>query len=161
MNSITTFLIHYGYLLVFIMVLGERLGLPLPSGIILILAGALTGSGQLNFALVFLVAVMACLLNVNPRHQFGLRKGSSLLPSLCRISLNPEACIRNTQNVFYHYGVKSLLVVKFIPGVNMIAAPLSGILRTAPDRFLFFDLLGSVLWVGVFISLGYFAQQSN
>jgi membrane protein DedA with SNARE-associated domain len=155
MNSINEFLIHYGYLLVFSVVLGEKLGLPLPSGTLLILAGALAGGRELNFTVLFLLAVIACLMSDQTWYQFGRHRGGSLLPSLCRISLNPDSCVRRTQNIFYRHGAKSLLVVKFFPGVNALAAPLSGILRMTLFRFLLFDFLGSCLWVGVFTSLGY------
>jgi len=156
MNSITEILIRHGYIILFMGILGEKLGLPLPAGLLLIFTGALAGAGQLNFSIAFLLAVIACLLSDHFWYQIGRRKGGSILPFLCSISLNPDSCVRLAKNIFSRHGAKSLLVVKFFPGVNTIAAPLSGISQMTRLRFFLFDLLGSCIWVGVFISLGYF-----
>lgn len=118
-------------------------------------AGALAGEGQLNLVIAFFLAVLACLLSDNLWYQVGRRKGRSVLPYLCRISLNPDSCLRRTQNIFARYGAKALLVVKFFPGVNPIAAPLSGILQMRSLRFVLFDSLGAFIWIGLFMGLGY------
>ena len=77
------------------------------------------------------------------------------MSSLCRITLNPDSCVRRTQNLFSRYGAKSLLVVKFFPGINPIAAPLSGILQMKSLRFILFDSLGAFIWVGLFMGIGF------
>ncbi|MBI5604614.1 MAG: VTT domain-containing protein [Deltaproteobacteria bacterium] len=155
MTQLTEILIRHGYLVLFLAVLGEQLALPLPAGLFLFAAGALAGEGQLNLAVAFFLAVLACLLSDNLWYQVGRRKGRSVLPYLCRISLNPDSCLRRTQNIFARYGAKALLVVKFFPGVNPIAAPLSGILQMRPYRFVLFDSLGAFIWIGLFMGLGY------
>jgi membrane protein DedA with SNARE-associated domain len=155
MDHLIEILIRHGYVVLFMGVLGEQLGLPLPAGLLLLGGGALAGGGQLSLILAFLLSATACFLSDNLWYQIGLRRGSSVLPFLCRISLNPDSCVRRTQNIFSRYGAKSLLVVKFFPGVNTIAAPLSGIMRMRLKRFLLFDGLGSCIWAGSFMGVGY------
>lgn len=155
MDHLLEILIRHGYAVLFLGVLGEQLGLPVPAGLILFAGGALAGGGHLSPILAFLLSATACFLSDNLWYQIGHRRGSSVLPFLCRISLNPDSCVRRTQNIFSRYGAKSLLIVKFFPGVNTIAAPLSGIMHMRLRRFLLFDGLGSFIWVGTFMGFGY------
>ena len=155
MHHLIEILIRHGYLVLFVGVSGEQLGLPLPAGILLLGAGAVAGGGQLNFTIAFLMAVVGCLLGDGFWYTIGRYRGRSLLSSLCRITLNPDSCVRRTQNLFSRYGAKSLLVVKFFPGINPIAAPLSGILQMQSLRFILFDCLGAFIWVGLFMGIGF------
>jgi membrane protein DedA with SNARE-associated domain len=155
MNPLIELLIRYGYGLIFVGVFAEQLGLPLPSGLLMITAGALSGIGHLNVHSSFLWAILGCLLGDQFWYHMGRRKGSAVLPLLCRLSFNPDACVRQTRNFFSRYGEKSLLVVKFFPGVNAIAAPLSGVMQMNFLRFVVFDGLGAFLWIGTFIGTGY------
>ncbi|MBI4764265.1 MAG: VTT domain-containing protein [Deltaproteobacteria bacterium] len=155
MNELIEILIRYGYSLLFMGVLAEQLGLPLPAGLFMLSAGALSGLGHFSVAVSFVLALLACLLGDQFWYQVGFRRGGSVLPWLCRISFNPETCVRRTQNIFYRHGAKALLIVKFFPGVNAIAAPLSGILKMPFLRFLLFDSLGACIWIGSFTGFGY------
>jgi membrane protein DedA with SNARE-associated domain len=155
MNELIEILVRHGYSLLFLGVLAEQLGLPLPAGLFMLSAGALSGLGHFNVAVSFFLALLACLLGDQFWYQVGFRRGGPVLPWLCRISFNPDNCVRRTQNIFYRHGAKSLLLVKFFPGLNAIAAPLSGILKMPFRRFLLFDSLGACIWVGSFVGLGY------
>ena len=155
MNEVVQFLIEQGYIVLFLWVLFEQLGLPIPVAPMLLAAGALAGIGKLNFGLVFALAFLAALLSDQFWYQVGLRRGSRVLPFLCRISLDPDSCVQRTKRIFARYGARSLLVAKFIPGLNTIGPPLAGILHMRLLRFLLFDGLGAFIWVGVFTLLGY------
>lgn len=155
MNEPIQFLIEYGYILLFVWIFAEQIGLPVPSEPLLLTAGALAGKGFWNFPLTFLLAVIASSLADTFWYLIGRKKGGSVLSSLCRISLNPDSCVRHTVDIFSRYGAKSLLVAKFIPGIRTIAPPLSGILRMHFFRFLLFDALGAWIWVAVSTGLGY------
>jgi membrane protein DedA with SNARE-associated domain len=160
MNETIQFLIRHGYTLLFFWILFEQLGLPIPAAPLLIAAGVLAGIGQLNFALVFGVSVVASLLSDHFWYQIGRYRGSKVLSLLCRISLDPDSCVRKTQNIFTRHGARSLLVAKFIPGMTAVAPPLAGIFHMRPLRFLLFDGLGAFFWVGVFTGVGYlFSHQ--
>lgn len=160
MNEMIQFLIRHGYAVLFLWVLFEQLGLPIPAAPLLIASGALAGVGQLNFALVFVVAVLASLLSDHFWYQIGRYRGSRVLSLLCRISLDPDSCVRKTKEIFARHGARSLLVAKFIPGMTAVAPPLAGIFHMRPLRFLLFDGLGAFFWVWVFTIIGYlFSHQ--
>jgi membrane protein DedA with SNARE-associated domain len=160
MNETIQFLIRHGYTLLFFWILFEQLGLPIPAAPLLIAAGVLAGIGQLNFALVFGVSVVASLLSDHFWYQIGRYRGSKVLSLLCRISLDPDSCVRKTKEIFARHGARSLLVAKFIPGMTAVAPPLAGIFHMRPLRFLLFDGLGAFFWVGVFTGVGYlFSHQ--
>ena len=160
MSAVIQFLIQHGYAVLFAWVFAEQMGLPLPAIPILFAAGALAGEGQLNPALSFGLAVVAALISNVLWYQIGRRGGSSVLAMLCRISLNPDSCIRRTSDIFSRHGARSLLVAKFLPGLAHVAPPLAGIFRMPLWRFLLFNGLGTCFWVVLCGGLGYlFSDQ--
>jgi membrane protein DedA with SNARE-associated domain len=160
MSHAAQFLVHYGYVLLFGWLLLEQGALPLPSIPLLLACGALARSGQLHPLLVLVSGLAACLIADNVWFQLGRRKGGKVLQFLCRIALEPDSCVRQTENAFQRYGVHSLLVSKFIPGLNAVAAPLAGSSGTSMSRFLLFDTAGALLWILAYTGLGYvFSDQ--
>jgi membrane protein DedA with SNARE-associated domain len=154
------FLVRHGYTVLFVGVLVEQIGLPVPAVPFLLAAGALAGSGELSFVLATTVGVVAALLSDALWFELGRSRGSRVLNLLCRISLEPDSCVKRTENAFIRYGVRSLLIAKFIPGLSTVAPPLAGIFRIRVPRFLLYDTLGAILWVGSFAALGYlFSDQ--
>lgn len=160
MNEAYHFLVRYGYALLFAGVFIEQIGLPVPALPFLLGAGALAGAGSLHFLPIMIVGVSAALVSDMVWFELGRRRGGKVLGLLCRISLEPDSCVRRTENLFLRYGVSSLLVAKFIPGLNTVAPPLAGIFRISVARFLVFDTIGTILWTGTFVLLGYsFSNQ--
>lgn len=160
MNEILSFLVQHGYTLLFVWVFGEQIGLPIPAAPILLAAGALAGKGQLHLAMAVSLSVIAALLSDLFWYLIGRQKGGSVLSLICRISLNPDSCVRRTLDIFSRHGARSLLVAKFIPGINTVAQSMAGIFHMHPLRFLLFDVLGACFWVGSFTGLGYlFSDQ--
>ena len=155
MNEALGFLVRHGYAVLFAWVFVEQIGLPLPSVPLLLAAGALAGAGRLSLALAISLPILAALLSDVIWYELGRRRGVKVLQLLCRISLEPDSCVRRTENVFARHGARSLLVAKFIPGLSTAAPPLAGIFRMRFGRFLLYDTLGAILWVGVFAGLGY------
>jgi membrane protein DedA with SNARE-associated domain len=154
------FLVHYGYALLFFWLLLEQGALPLPSIPLLLACGALARSGQLHPVMVVASGLAACLIADNVWFQLGRRKGGKVLSFLCRIALEPDSCVRRTENAFLRYGVNSLLVSKFIPGLNAVAAPLAGSSAVSLARFLIFDTAGILIWILAYAGLGYvFSDQ--
>lgn len=150
----------FGYLAVFLSVLADQIGVPLPSMLLLVAAGGLAGLGQLNFALVIFLAVIASLLGDVLWYEIGRRRGAPVLGFLCRFSLEQDSCVRDTEENFIRRGAKSLLVAKFFPGLSTIAPPLAGIVGMRISRFLLFDGLGALIWATAFTGLGYlFSNQ--
>ncbi|HEV2423090.1 MAG TPA: DedA family protein/thiosulfate sulfurtransferase GlpE [Candidatus Acidoferrales bacterium] len=155
MGSIISFLFRYGYVLLFGWVLAEQLGLPLPSAPMLLAAGALAGTSRMNLAIALLLPITAAVVSDAFWYELGRRRGVKLLSWLCRISLEPDSCVHKTQSHFERRGEWALVVAKFIPGLNSMAPPLAGASRMPWPRFAFFDGLGALLWVSVYIGVGY------
>lgn len=122
---------------------------------LLLAAGALAGTGQLNFFASLLFAVLGAVTSDSVWFQLGRRRGIKILQLLCRISLEPDSCVRRTEGIFSKQGARSLLVAKFLPGLGLVTPPLAGIFRMRFSRFLMFDALGSMLWAGAFLGVGY------
>jgi len=154
------FLIRHGYTVLFGWVLLEQLGLPIPAAPLLIAAGALARAGKMNLTFAVTVAFIAVILADLFWYSLGRYRGGRILKLLCRISLEPDSCVRRTENLFVRHGVRSLLVAKFIPGLNTAAPSLAGIFRMPVRRFLIFDSLGAFFWVVTVTSLGLiFSEQ--
>jgi membrane protein DedA with SNARE-associated domain len=155
MHDAAQFLIRHGYVVLFAGVFAEQIGLPTPSMPFLLAAGALAGAGQMNLAAALGLAVAATLVSDIIWYEIGRRKGGKVLNYLCRISLEPDSCVRRTEDVFARHGARSLIFSKFVPGLNTAAPPLAGIFRMRLGKFLLFDTAGAVVWAGGFILLGY------
>jgi len=154
------FLIRHGYSVLFLSILAEQGALPLPSVPFLLLYGALARAGKLNLFVAILCGLCACLIADNLWFQLGRASGSRILRFICRVSLEPDSCVRQTENAFVKYGLRSLLVSKFIPGLNAVAAPIAGSSRASWPQFVLFDSVGAIVWLGAYLGLGYlFADQ--
>jgi membrane protein DedA with SNARE-associated domain len=154
------FLVKHGYVVLFTSVLAQQLGVPLPSTPFIVAAGALAHSGDLNWAAVLFVACAAALIADFVWYEIGRVRGTRVLQFLCRISLEPDYCVRRTENTFARYGAKTLVVGKLVPGVSTLATPMAGVYGFSRTRFLIFDGLGILLWIGTFELLGYlFSDQ--
>jgi len=160
MTQTSQFLINHGLPLVFGAVFVEQIGLPLPALPWLLAAGALSATGQFSLPLGIAVTVLACLVADTIWFYLGRHRGNQVLGLLCRISLEPDSCVRRTQNVFTRYGLRGLLVAKFLPGLNTVAPPLAGMSGMSAGRFLGVDAAGSLLYGGCLLGLGYlFSHQ--
>jgi membrane protein DedA with SNARE-associated domain len=148
------FLIRHGYAVLFGWVLLEQLGLPIPAAPLLIAAGALARAGKMNLTFAVALAFVAVILADLFWYSLGRHRGGRILKLLCRISLEPDSCVRRTENLFVRHGVRSLLVAKFIPGLNTAAPSLAGVFHMPVRRFLIFDCVGGILWVVTVTSLG-------
>jgi membrane protein DedA with SNARE-associated domain len=155
MHRTVEFLLHHGYIVLLAWVFAEQAGVPVPSLPLLLAAGALAGSHQLNFfASLFIVAIAAVSAD-SLWYELGRRRGIRILQFLCKISIEPDSCVRRTEGIFSKEGARSLIFAKFLPGLSTVAPPLAGIFHMRARRFLLFDSLGSLLWGGTFLGLGY------
>ncbi len=155
MHGMLEFLLRHGYLVLLAWVFAEQGGLPIPSIPLLLATGALAGTGRLNLLAALLYCLVAALAADTIWYQLGKRNGIKVLQLLCRISLEPDSCVRRTEGLFEKQGARSLLFAKFLPGLNTVATPLAGIFHMKFRKFLLFDALGSLLWAGSFLLTGY------
>jgi len=154
-TELLAFVALYGYWMLFGWVVLDQLGVPIPAAPVLIGVGALAGLGQLELAAAIAVAALAALLADLFWYEVGRRRGGAVLRFLCRIALEPDSCVRRTEDTFLRYGARSLVVAKLIPGYQTVAAALSGMSSIPLPRFVFFDVLGALLWSGLYIGIGF------
>jgi membrane protein DedA with SNARE-associated domain len=155
MTDLLPLIVQYGYLVLFSFVLAEQIGLPVPAVPVLLGVGALAGTGRMSAALALGIALAASLPPDVVWYELGRRRGGRVLGFLCRISLEPDTCVRRTENVFAQRGGRALLFAKFFPGLSTLAPPLAGIVGIARPRFLLLDSLGALTWAGAWLGLGY------
>jgi membrane protein DedA with SNARE-associated domain len=155
MTDLLSLIGRHGYLLVFLIVLSESLGLPVPAALALVAGGAAAASGVLSLTSLLLLAVAGMMIGDSLLFFLGRYMGWGLLGLLCKLSVNPETCILRSAESFYKRGKTTLLVAKFIPGVNTMAPPLAGSMKMRPDLFLRLDLAGASLYAIVYLCVGF------
>src|ERR1700675_4699142 len=155
MHGIIAFLLRHGYWVLFVNVLTEQAGLPIPAVPVLLAMGALAGLGNFSIATALGLAICASLVSDLIWFRLGRVRGHSILNLLCRISLEPDSCISNTKTRFRKLGALALLFAKFVPGLNTAAAPMAGLTRMPLLKFLAADIAGAMAWSGAYLTIGY------
>ena len=160
MQQALDFLLHHIELVLFLTVLAEQIGVPIPAIPLLLAAGAVAGDGQASLIVLTALSVAACLLGDMVWFELGRHRGRQTLTLLCRIALEPDACVRRTENFFLIHGIRALILAKFIPGLSTLAPALAGLFKISIGRFLLFNGAGALLWSFCFLFLGYvFSDQ--
>ena len=155
MSDFVSLIARHGYLAIFLVVLGEAIGLPMPAALALVAGGAAAASHTLRAPMVFAVVLIALALGDSLLYFLGRSMGWRLLGFLCKVSANPETCILRSAESFYKRGKATLLLAKFVPGVNTMAPPLAGSMKMRYEQFLWFDLAGATLYTLAYGTLGY------
>jgi membrane protein DedA with SNARE-associated domain/rhodanese-related sulfurtransferase len=149
---------QYGLALVFVNVLLERAGLPLPATPTLLICGALAATGRLSVWWILGLALLACVIGDTVWYAAGRYYGRRVMKFLCRVSLSPDSCVRTTENRFERWGRLTLVLAKFVPGLSTVARPLAGAMRMPLGSFELLNGLGSILWAGAAIGTGMLFQ---
>jgi membrane protein DedA with SNARE-associated domain/rhodanese-related sulfurtransferase len=148
MHQLISSLGQYGVAIVVANVLLDQIGLPVPAVPTLVVAGAIAADGLMPLPALFVWSVIACLLADCGWYLVGQKYGIRVLKTLCRISLEPDSCVSQTQTRFERWGINSLVIAKFIPGLAIIAPPMAGAMRIGWLRFVVLSTCAAVLWVG-------------
>ena len=160
MHEMVEFLAKHGYWLLFVSVLGRQACLPVPANLLLLAAGALAGLGRLSFVGVIVLSVTAFVVADLAWYEVGRRWGGRTLHFICGGSREPGSCVDKLAKSFSRHGVKLLMVSKFVTGLDAVAVPMSGISGIARRQFLFFDVMGAILWSLAYTTVGYvFSDQ--
>lgn len=159
MTDLLSMMARHGYALTFTLLFAEAIGLPFPAAIALVAAGAATASHTLSVPGVLLAAMVALLIGDTAQFWLGRYSGWALLGFLCRVSMNPETCILRSAESFYKRGKVTLVIAKFIPGVNTMAAPLAGSMKMRFGQFLQLDFAGSLLYASTYLLVGYLSRD--
>jgi membrane protein DedA with SNARE-associated domain len=155
MNKLVAYLSQYGVAVLFANVMVEQIGIPVPAIPTLLVAGSLVRAGKLSFLALLGAAVAASLIVDTAWYFLGRRYGHRVLKTLCRVSLSPDSCVRQTESIFARWGMASVVAARFITGFSTVAPPHAGAMGAKLPTFLFYDALGTTLWAGTGILLGF------
>lgn len=146
---------QYGYSIIFLSVFAEDLGLPIPSFPLILVGTALAADLHFRLAGIVAVSLVAALAADQIWYGLGRVRGHPILRKLCSLALYPDSCVSRMENLFARHGLKSLLIAKFVPGLNTVGPAVAGMLKTSPLRFTLFDLGGTIIWTGSAVLLGW------
>jgi len=153
----TAFLVEHGYLVLFLATLVAQLGVPIPGIPLLLAAGVLAREGTLSVPSALAVTIVASGLGHLVWYEAGRRRGTAVLRLLCKISIEPDSCVRKTEDMFVRYGPSALVAAPFVPGLAAVAPPLAGMSSMSVGRFLLLDGLGAALFAAIFLAAGFAA----
>jgi len=156
MDIALLFFVHYAYPILFLWVLLEQLGVPIPSVPVLLTAGTLTATHKLSGPATLLSVLAACILADTTWFLLGRRYGGAIIKLLCRFSFEASTCVAKTEGYFHKRGATTLLFSKFIPGLSTVAPPIAGETGMPYARFLLYDLAGSAIWALAYLLAGFF-----
>ena len=160
MPDAVEFIARHREVFVFLYVFGDQIGIPLPAVPALLAIGAFAAAGKLNFGVAVLACVAGSLLADMIWYTIGRARGADVLRLLCKVTLEPDSCVRRTEDVFIRYGVRALVIAKFVPGLGTVAPPLAGIVGVPLPRFVVYSAAGGFLWAGGWSSVGYVAGDA-
>jgi membrane protein DedA with SNARE-associated domain/rhodanese-related sulfurtransferase len=150
---VTSLQLTYGGVL--LAVFANQICLPIPSVVFLIAAGALSAHGDMRASIIVFLGVLGCLAADGIGFWLGRKWGSKVMRLVCRFTADPRSCSRNARKKFRRYGLSILCVAKFVPGLDAVMPPLSGAEGVSLPGFLALDAVGSSLWSGFYVGLGY------
>ena len=154
MRALIDLLIQHDFLLVFLVTLAARIGAPVPAAPLLVVAGGLAAAGRLSALSLVVAAVLANVLGDAIWFIAGRSYGHRVLRLLCRVSLSPDVCVRQSESLIARWGGSSLLAAKFLPGISVVAAPMAGALGMGWRRFIAYDAVAGLVWTACFLGLG-------
>ncbi len=148
-------LTEHGYVVLFVAVLVEQCGLPVPATPFLIAAGALAGLERLSLAWSLAIATNASLISDYTWFRLGKSHGSFVLQWLGKKSPEPQSCAFKVRFTYSHYGAQSILVSKFLPVFNVLAPQLAGTFHLARWKFFVLDSTAALLWASAYMAVGW------
>ena len=154
MRDLIPLLIAHGALIVFVITLAARVGAPVPAAPLLVLAGGVSMAGQMSLVACLVASVVANVLGDAVWYQAGRWRGHRVMKLLCKISLSPDTCVRQSEGILSRWGGSSLIAAKFLPGVSVVAAPMAGALGMSWRRFLAYDTGAGLIWTLAFLAVG-------
>ncbi len=126
-----------------------------PQSFFLWLRGALSAHGEMRTSIIICLGVLGCLAGDGIWFWLGRKWGSKATRLLCRFTADPRNCSQNAHEKFRRHGLPLLCVAKFLPGVDAVMPPLGGAEGVSVTAFFALDTVGSLLWSGVYVGLGY------
>src|SRR5580704_15362182 len=156
MSIAIEFFVQYAYIILFVWVLLEMLGLPIPSVPVLLTAGTVAATHRISGTVALFAVLAACMIGDTFWFYLGRRYGHAVLKLLCRFSFEANTCVVKTERYFERRGATTLLFAKFVPGLSTVAAPIAGQTGMPYPRFFLYDIAGSVVWALAYLLAGFF-----
>jgi len=156
MSIAIEFFVQYAYIILFVWVLLEMLGLPIPSVPVLLTAGTVSATHRISGPIALLAVLSACMIGDTFWFYLGRRYGHAVLKLLCRFSFEANTCVVKTERYFERRGATTLLFAKFVPGLSTVAAPIAGQTGMPYPRFFLYDIAGSLVWALAYLLAGFF-----
>lgn len=155
-------LLQHGYLLALFAVFVEQLGAPIPAAPVLLALGALSQAEGYELWRLLLLAITASVGADTVWYWLGRTRGNRVLDWLCRISLEPDTCVRQTRRVFDRWGASTLIFAKFVPGLSTVSPPLAGMTGMRLWAFVVWSAGGAAIWAGSSLVAGWlFRKQAE
>jgi membrane protein DedA with SNARE-associated domain len=152
--SFTQLLLLHGYAFVFFYVFAVGMGMPIPADPLLLIMGAQVGDGHYNLFQAFVAGLVPAVLADYLWYELGRVRGRSVLKLLCRLTIEPDTCVRTAETTFTKRGMSTLYFAKFVPGMSLISMPMAGLIGMSRLRFLLADTVGCMLWIGSYLLAG-------
>ena len=146
---------QYAFVILPALLVAEQFGIPLPAAPALLGFGALAAHGRGSIPLMLSTMAAVAMIVDFAWYEFGRRRGAQILKGLCRLSREPDYCVRRAGKAFARYGARGMLVAKFVPGLTTVLPPLAGVFAVGRVRFAVYELAGVLLWAGTWIGVGY------
>jgi membrane protein DedA with SNARE-associated domain/rhodanese-related sulfurtransferase len=154
MRDLIPLLIAHSALIVFAITLAARIGAPVPAAPLLVVAGGVAMAGQVSLPVCVAASVVANVLGDAVWYQAGRWRGHRVMKLLCRISLSPDTCVRQSEGILSRWGGSSLIAAKFLLGISVVAAPMAGALGMSWQRFISYDIGAALIWTLAFLAVG-------
>jgi membrane protein DedA with SNARE-associated domain/rhodanese-related sulfurtransferase len=165
LSSVMILLVHHAYAVLFLWVLIEQGGLPVPSVPLMLAAGTMSAAHRLHVAYALPMVMLACLISDSAWYFLGQRYGSKILNILCKFSMEAATCVSKTQGTVTKRGAVTLLFAKWVPGLSTMAAPIAGQAEIPYSKFVAYDMAGTLMWASAWLFAGRFfgdlAKRSN
>lgn len=158
-EKITEIAHQYGYLAVFLGILLENIGIPLPGETITIVGGFLAGSRELNYWYVLGSAIAGASLGGTIGYWIGRKGGWVLLVKIGSFFRISEEKLVKLKDEFSDNAGKAVFVGRFIALLRVFASPLAGVAEMPFLKFTAYNLLGAATWATVMVSIAFFAGK--
>ncbi|MBV6621615.1 MAG: DedA family protein [Rivularia sp. (in: Bacteria)] len=149
----------YGYWAIFVGILLENLGIPLPGETVTLVGGFLAGNDELNYWLVVGDAATGAAIGGTCGYWIGRIGGWPLLMRCSRLLRISEARVLDIKEKFSENAAKAVFFGRFFALLRILAAPLAGIAQMPFANFLLYNLLGAAAWASAMVSLAFFAGK--
>lgn len=159
LNVVARYLAEYGYWAILLLVFVEDFGIPVPGETILIAGAVDAGAGRLNVVLVGVVGFAAAVAGDNTGYAIGRYGGRALVARWGTYVRLTEERLDKAEHFFNDHGGKVIVIARFIDGLRQLNGIIAGVIRMRWLKFLAFNMLGAALWVGCWVSAGYFGGR--